>query len=84
MNISYEEVKQYVADIKAAVQAGWYRIVKNRKRQANTDLYRDYVIDEEKTRNILLDLTAEDFCERSEVAAEIWDGSRDRSVIYKV
>lgn len=63
LNISYGEVKQYVADMKAGVQAGWYRIARNRKRQANADLYRDYVIDEEKTRNILLDLTTEDFCE---------------------
>ena len=60
---SYKEVSDYLAEVKAAVWARRYRIDRNRKRRANLRLYRDYLIDEEKTREILLSLTTEDFCE---------------------
>ncbi len=60
---SYEEINRYLAEVKSAVWAGRYRIDRNRKRRANLKLYRDYVIGEEMTREILLSLTADDFCE---------------------
>ena len=63
MEKSYKEVSDYLAEVKAAVWARRYRIDRNRKRRANLRLYRDYLIDEEKTREILLSLTTEDFCE---------------------
>ncbi len=63
MHKSYEEIKKYVAEVKAAVETDRYRIERNRRRQANLDLYKDYVIDEAKSKDILLGLTAGDFCE---------------------
>lgn len=63
MEKGYEEIRQYLAEVKAAVRAGRYRIDRNQKRQANQALYRDYVIDEAKTQKILLSLVVEDFCE---------------------
>lgn len=62
LDISYEEVKRYVTELKMAVQSGLYKIARNRKRQANLDLFRDYVINEEKARDILLSLSVDDFC----------------------
>lgn len=63
MGKTYEEVKGYISGVKKAVRAGRYRIERNKNRQANLELYRDYVIDEAKTKKILLGLTADDFCE---------------------
>lgn len=60
---TYEEIKNYISGVKKAVRAGRYRIERNKNRQLNQELYRDYVIDEAKTKKILLDLTADDFCE---------------------
>ena len=59
---SYEEIEKYVAGVKALVGADQYRIDISRKRQANFDLYKDYVISEAGSKNILMDLTADDFC----------------------
>ena len=49
--------------MKEAVSADRYRIERNKKRQANSDLYREYVIDEAKSKDILMNLTVHDFCE---------------------
>jgi len=59
---SFDEVEQYIAEVKKAVEAGNYRVEMNRRRQANLSLYRDYVIDEEKRKEIILELTVYDFC----------------------
>lgn len=58
----YEEVEKYVAGVKALIGADQYRIDVSRKRQANFDLYKDYVIGEAGSKDILMNLTADDFC----------------------
>ncbi len=63
MHKSYEEIEKYIAGVKASVRAGRYRIDVSRKRQANLDLYKDYVIGETGSKDILMNLTADDFCE---------------------
>ncbi len=62
MHKSYEEIEKYIAGVKASVRAGRYRIDVSRKRQANLDLYKDYVIGETGSKDILMNLTADDFC----------------------
>lgn len=63
MQKSHDEIRGYLAEVRAVVTAGNYRIETNGKRQANLALYREYVIDEEKSKEILMDLAAGDFCE---------------------
>lgn len=60
---SYDEIKKYIEEVKTAVRADRYRIDVNKRRQANLDLYKDYVIDEAKSKEILMQLTADDFCD---------------------
>lgn len=61
MHKGYEEIEEYIAEMKEAVSADRYRIERNKKRQANSDLYREYVIDEAKSKDILMNLTVHDF-----------------------
>lgn len=63
MQYDYGQIQEYLIQMKESVEKGRYRIARNRSRQANLDLYREYVIDEEMSRQILLSLQAEDFCE---------------------
>lgn len=61
MDKSFEEIEKYLTEVKAAIRAGNFKIERNQKRRANLALYRDYVIDERKSKEILLQLTAYDF-----------------------
>ncbi len=61
MDKSFEEIETYLTEVKAAIRAGNFKIERNQKRRANLALYRDYVIDERKSKEILLQLTAYDF-----------------------
>ncbi len=63
MNYSPEAVSSYLCQVKTAVRAGNYRIEQNHKRRKNLALFKDYVIDEAKCREILLSLTSCDFSE---------------------
>lgn len=56
-------IEQYLSEVKEAVRAGRYRIARNSRRQDNLDLFVDYVIDEAKARDIILNRTALDFSE---------------------
>lgn len=58
MNITREEVAQYLAGVKQAVRSGRYRIS---PREKNEELYDTYVFSEEKCKEILLELSVEDF-----------------------
>lgn len=62
MHKNYDEIKKYIEEIQTAVKADKYRIDRNKKRQGNLDLYKNYVIDEKKSKEILMSLTPEDFC----------------------
>lgn len=58
MEVSRENVAEYLADVKQAVVNDRYRIS---PRQKNEEIYDDYVFSEEKCKEILLDLCVEDF-----------------------
>ena len=64
MNIAREEINEYLANAKTAIQAGRYQIELNDRRQDNRDLFINYIIDEEPAKQILLTLEAEDFSRR--------------------
>ncbi|MCD8337060.1 MAG: hypothetical protein LUD18_07265, partial [Lachnospiraceae bacterium] len=63
MCITIEDIEKYLSEVKEAVRNNRYRIDKNKNRQANMDLFLDYVIDENGAKDILLNLTAMDFSE---------------------
>ena len=53
MNIGRKEIDCYLSEVKKAVKNGKYRL----------DLFFNYVLDEQKVRKIILDLSVEDFSE---------------------
>lgn len=63
MNVTVAEIEKYLEDVKEAIDAGRYRVEMNENRQENRDLFVEYIIDEEKRKQILLSLTAMDFSE---------------------
>lgn len=58
MNISKEEVKQYLVDVKKAVNLGRYKIS---PREKNELLYDEYIFSEARCKDIILGLKVEDF-----------------------
>lgn len=62
LEVTIADIEKYLEEIKTAITVGKYRVEMNDKRQENQDLFIDYVIDEEKRKQILLSLTATDFC----------------------
>jgi hypothetical protein len=63
LKILQSDIEKYLSEVKDAVRGGRYRIEQNSRRQDNLDLFLNYVIDETKAKEILLDLTALDFSE---------------------
>jgi hypothetical protein len=63
LKILQSDIEKYLCEVKDAVRGGRYRIEQNSRRQDNLDLFLNYVIDETKAKEILLDLTALDFSE---------------------
>jgi hypothetical protein len=63
LKILQSDIEKYLSEVKVAVRGGRYRIEQNSRRQDNLDLFLNYVIDEAKAKEILLDLTALDFSE---------------------
>ena len=60
MEINRNEVEDYLAGVRNAVNSGRYRIS---PRSKNRELHEDYVMSENKQREILLSLTTDDFSE---------------------
>lgn len=60
MNVTQEEVANYLEEVQRAVKEGRYQIS---PRQKNQELYFDYVFHEEDEKEILLSLQADDFSE---------------------
>ena len=58
MQVTREEVRDYLREVKKSVNAGRYQISPRTKNQS---LYIDYVFSEERCKKILLDLEVEDF-----------------------
>ncbi|MBR2779549.1 MAG: type II toxin-antitoxin system MqsR family toxin [Firmicutes bacterium] len=63
MNIDKKDIEQYLFEVKEAVEKDNYRLDRNTRRQDNINLFLDYVIDEEKAKEIILNLTVMDFSE---------------------
>ena len=57
------DIENYLLEVKDAIRANRYRIDTNRNRQANKDLFFDYLIDESGAKRILLGLEVDDFSE---------------------
>ncbi len=63
MDVTLEDIEKYLEEVKTAINAGRYRVEMNYNRQDNLDLYIEYIINEEKRKQILLSLEASDFSE---------------------
>lgn len=61
MDVTIADIEKYLEDVKEAISVGKYRVEMNENRQDNRDLVMDYIVDEEKRKQILLSLTAMDF-----------------------
>ncbi len=61
MNIDKKDIEQYLSEVKKAIEKDRYRLDRNIRRQENTNLFLDYVIDEAKFKRIILSLTVMDF-----------------------
>ncbi|MCR4673089.1 MAG: hypothetical protein K5637_07630 [Lachnospiraceae bacterium] len=61
MKVDQKDIELYLSDVREAVRKDNYRIECNYRRKDNVDLFLDYVIDEAKSKEILLSLTAMDF-----------------------
>lgn len=63
MSIEKRDIEQYLSEVKVAVMNDRYRLDRNVRRQDNIDLFLNYVIDEARAKEIILNLTAMDFSE---------------------
>ena len=63
MTVSRADIREYLCEVKSAIRRNRYRIDRNPNRQANIDLFTDYIIDESDARKILLGLETDDFSE---------------------
>lgn len=63
MDVTIADIEKYLEDVKEAISVGRYGVEMNENRQDNRDLVMDYIVDEEKRKQILLSLTAMDFSE---------------------
>ena len=61
MGIDKKDIEQYLFELKEAVGKDRYRIDRNARRQGNINLFLDYIIDEAKAKEIILNLTVMDF-----------------------
>ena len=63
MDVTITDIEKYLEEVKAAINAGRYRVEMNDNRQDNQDLFLNYIISEEKRKQILLSLESIDFSE---------------------
>ena len=63
LEVTSDKIEAYLLQVKDAIFKGNYSIARNSNRQDNNDLFNDYEIDEEKTKEILLTIEVEDFSE---------------------
>ena len=61
VSIQKEDIEQYLFEVKEAVRNDRYRIDRNKKRMDNVQLFTDYVINEDKAKDIVLGLNVMDF-----------------------
>ena len=63
MELNFAEVEEYLSNVKKAVKEGRYEIERNANREANSMLFRNYLISEEDAKKIIYNLTPMDFSE---------------------
>lgn len=63
MDLNFAEVEEYLSNVKKAVKEGRYEIERNANREANSMLFRNYLISEEDAKKIIYNLTPMDFLE---------------------
>lgn len=63
MDLNSAEVEEYLSNVKKAVKEGRYEIERNANREANSMLFRNYLISEEDAKKIIYNLTPMDFSE---------------------
>lgn len=63
MDLNFAEVEEYLSNVKKAVKEGRYEIERNANREANSMLFRNYLISEENAKKIIYNLTPMDFSE---------------------
>lgn len=63
MDLNFAEVEEYLSNVKKAVKEGRYEIERNANREANSMLFRNYLISEEDAKKIIYNLTLMDFSE---------------------
>jgi hypothetical protein len=63
LDVTIADIEKYLEEVKEAINDGRYRVEMNENRQDNQDLFFDYIVDEDKRKQILLSLTAMDFSE---------------------
>jgi hypothetical protein len=63
LDVTIADIEKYLEEVKEAINADRYRVEMNENRQDNQDLFFDYIVDEDKRKQILLSLTAMDFSE---------------------
>lgn len=61
MEVTRKEIELYLDDVKKAIRMNRYIIDRNSNRQANVNLFVDYLLNEMDAKEILLSLTPEDF-----------------------
>ncbi len=62
--IDKSEIADYLSRAKKLIVQNKFSIVLNSNRMTNLSLFDEYLIDEERIKIILLDLTEDDFCEK--------------------
>lgn len=62
-NIEKQHIEDYLVSVKNLVKQGRYQIALGDNREANTDLFYTYKIEESDAREILLSISVEDFSE---------------------
>ena len=63
MKVEMKDIDQCLSGVKDAIIINRYRSARNAKRQDNIDVFMNYIVDEAKTKEILLSLTPMDFSE---------------------
>lgn len=63
MNVKLHDIDAYLCKVKDAIKKDNYQIANNSRRKDNKKLFWDYTIDEKMAKEILLELTADDFSE---------------------
>ncbi len=62
--VTPKEIQEYLKEVKNLIRNDKYRIALNENRRDNRDLFLEYIIPEERAKEILLGLTYMDFCKK--------------------